>query len=276
VTQKHLIYKQYPTLSTTMQRRDRPVPRKAGRRIAIVSCEPEDQEPMTFKGAKRTLRRLVQMRFDDLGFESAIHRPIRNKTDFPNPGRYGAVVIGGSKLDIFDEDLKRYEWMRYLLDFVRETHAKVPILGICFGHQAVGRAFGAELKRYGPAVGYEVGYSEVRLTPEANSDTLFNSLPGVFNALFSHFSYIANTPDGGTALVFSQNPENQSVQAFRMGESTWAVQFHPEYPPEAVRDLVFARREKIGAIVDVSQILADLDSQQRHDHLVLKNFAELL
>jgi GMP synthase (glutamine-hydrolysing) len=248
-------------------------PRKRMKRIALVSVEPDDQERMSFRGKKRTLRELVSMRLRDFGLEPIIHRPVKNEADFPKKGECSGIVIGGSKLDIFDKDLEKYDWMKRLLDFIREAHGSVPLLGICFGHQAVGRAFGGELKRYGPQVGYEVGYSPVILMPDSYDDPLFQKLPKRLNALFSHFSYIANTPAAGATLAVSENPANPSIQAFRVGESTWGVQFHPEYPPEAVRDLLVARRERISGFVDVDRKVLELETGRRHDEIVLERFA---
>lgn len=251
-------------------------PRRRNKKVAIVSVEPSDQELMSFRGKKRTLRELVRMRLKDFGLEPIIHRPVADAKDFPKKGKYYGVVIGGSKLDIFDKDLKSYEWMGRLLDFIREAHGSVPILGICFGHQAVGRAFGGELRRYGPEVGYEVGYSPIILMQDSFDDPLFSRLPKRFNALFSHFSYIGNTPVAGTTLAVSDDPANASIQAFRVGDTTWGVQFHPEYPPQAVRDLLIARRERIESFVDVDKKIGELETERRHDELVLEKFARFI
>jgi GMP synthase (glutamine-hydrolysing) len=246
------------------------------RKVAVISVEPNGQERLSFRGKKRTLRKLLSMRLRDFGLEPAIHRPVNDKSDFPKKGKCSGIIIGGSKLDIFDKDLEKYDWMKRLLDFIRQVHGSVPLLGICFGHQAVGRAFGGELKRYGPEVGYEVGYSPVLLMQDALADPLFGRLPQRFNALFSHFSYIANTPAAGTTLAVSANPGNPSIQAFRVGDTTWGVQFHPEYPSEAVRDLLIARRERISVFVDVDRKIGELESAGRHDDLVLEKFVSFM
>lgn len=243
------------------------------RRVAVLSCEPNDQGLFSCKGKKRTVREITSLKLKELGLEPIIYRPLNDISDFPSSGQYGAVVVGGSKLDIFDKDLKRYGWMHKLLDFIREAHEKVPIIGLCFGHQAIGRAFGAQLKRFGIDVGYEVGFAPVMLTPEAQHDQLFRGLPDQFDALFSHFCYIATLPEGGTLLAVSDNP---SLQAFRVGETTWGLQHHPEFSVEVIRELIHQRRPLIRHLVNVDAVLRTLECNERHDDIPLKRFAEFV
>ena len=113
------------------------------------------------------------------------------------------------------------------------------------------------------------------LSKNNKNDPLFYNVPEKFDALFSHFSYVANIPQA-TVLVVSQNPENPSVQAFRVGDLTWGIQFHPEYSPEAVADLVQARRKMIEHMVDVDKTLERLKKTEREDVVPFDNFVKLV
>ena len=243
-----------------------------------MSCEPDSQKHMTFRGRPRPNREIVSIRLKELGLEPIIYRPLKDVDDFPAPGEYGAVVMGGSKLYIFDKDLAEHEWMRKLLDFIREAHEKVPILGLCFGHQVIARAFGTDLKMYGPDIGGELGFVPVRLTTEGQRDLLFKGLPKRFEALFAHFSYIDTVPDGGILLLTPEDPANPSVQGFRVGEGTWGVQFHPEYPPPGVREVVLSMRAELEDKINIEKTLKALERNvgRRQDNIVLKNFADFL
>lgn len=249
---------------------------KTAKRVAVLSTEPDNQELMGYKGRKHTVRALTSLRLRELGLEPIIHRPLKDMKDFPDIGKYGSVVVGGSKLDIFDKDLEKHDWMKRLLDFIRDAHGKIPLIGICFGHQAVGRAFGASLKRFGPEIGYEVGPSPVLLTTAGKYDMLFRFMPNSFDALFSHFCYISNVPKHGVSLAVSANPTNPSVQAFRVDSTTWGVQFHPEYPRQGLRDLTIARRHLIEDIVNVNQVLEKLEEGPRVDSKILETFARIV
>jgi GMP synthase-like glutamine amidotransferase len=96
----------------------------------------------------------------------------------------------------------------------------VPTLGICLGSELLARAAGARAGRLSVA---EVGWSEVRLTGAGLADPVLSALPERFEALQWHH-YGNDLPDGAVALA-----ENEaSLQAFRLGDTCWGVQFHPE------------------------------------------------
>jgi GMP synthase (glutamine-hydrolysing) len=246
--------------------------RKIGKRVAIISCEPDNQEPMSFRGKQATIREILRVTAADLLLEPIMHRPVSDINDFPVQGEYGSIIIGGSKLNLFDEDIKKYEWMKRLLGFIREVHGTVPILGICYGHQAIGSAFGATLKMFDNS--YEVGYAPIHLTEAARKDPLFRNSPSTMQAMFSHFSYVSTVPEDATVLADSRL--NKSLQAFRVGEATWGIQFHPEYTAQCVRNIVEARRDAIQHLVDVDYVLRKLDTVQRHDLVPLRNFAKFV
>jgi len=244
------------------------------RRVAFISCEPDSQEPLSFRGKLKTIREISSIRLRELGLEPTIYRPLKDISDFPELGKTGGIVIGGSRLSLHDRE--QNEWMKKLLDFIQSAHGKVPILGLCFGHQAVGISFGSKLKKFNSNIGCEVGFSEVMRTPESKQDYLLGESPEIFDALFSHFDYLATESPHFTVLLRSTNPENASIQAFRAGDSTWGLQFHPEYTTGVVRDLVHARQKILEPIIDVDLALFGLCRVHRTDTAPLRNFANFM
>lgn len=241
------------------------------KKLAFVSTEPDNQESMRFRGRKCTIREMLSSQLKERGLEPIIYRPVADLSDFPKLDRCHGIILGGSKLNILDEDIARHPWMAKLVDFIRESHGKMPMLGLCFGHQAVGRAFGSDI---GKLKLYEVGFRGV-YAKNNKDDQLFFNVPEKFDALFSHFSYVSDIP-GATVLAVSQDPENPSVQAFRVGDLTWGIQFHPEYSADGVADLVIARRKAIEHMVDVDHVLEGLKRQERYDTLPFENFVRLV
>lgn len=55
-------------------------------------------------------------------------------------------------------------WINELVDFVKKvlSQDRVRVIGVCFGHQIIGRAMGAKVARSN--LGWEVSVSEVNLT----------------------------------------------------------------------------------------------------------------
>jgi len=250
------------------------MPRPIKRRVAFISCEPDSQEPLSFRGKLKTIREISSIRLRELGLEPTIYRPLKDISDFPDLGKIGGVVVGGSKLSL--HDLEKNDWMKKLLDFIQRAHGNVPVLGLCFGHQAVGISFGSKLKKFNSTIGCEVGFSEVMRTAESAKDPLIGESPAIFDALFSHFDYLATESPNFTVLLRSTNPENHSIQAFKVDDSTWGLQFHPEYTTGVVRDLVHARQKILEPIIDVDLALFGLCRIHRADTAPLRNFANFM
>src|SRR5204863_8678885 len=85
----------------------------------------------------------------------------------------------------------------------------------------------------GPSSEPEVGWFEVELTAEGRDDPVLGFLPSRFEAFQWHF-YTHGLPAGAVELARSR----VCTQAFRLGESAWGVQFHPEVTLEQVESWV--------------------------------------
>lgn len=151
-------------------------------------------------------------RFDEWSFASA--------TPPPRPlDSYDAVLVFGGAMHVDQED--RHPWLRDESDWLRNLlERRVPTLGICLGSQLLAQAAGA---RVGPLAEAEIGWSEVELTDAGARDPVLSELPLRFVALQWHH-YAHELPDGAAALAESP----ASLQGFRLGETCWGVQFHPE------------------------------------------------
>ena len=134
-------------------------------------------------------------------------------------GDYDAVLSFGGAMHSDHDD--RHPWLRdekALLAKLLEDG--VPLLGVCLGAQLLAEAAGACPR---PAAEPEIGWLEVELTGEAADDPLLAPLPPRFEA-FQWHSYEFPLPPGATALAHSP----LCVQAFRLGDASWGIQFHAE------------------------------------------------
>jgi GMP synthase (glutamine-hydrolysing) len=141
-------------------------------------------------------------------------------TPLPQPlEAYGAVLVFGGSMHPDQDDL--HPWLRDELEWLRELlEGPVATLGICLGSELLAQAAGARVARLAMP---EIGWSEVALTETGRADSIMSMLPERFTALQWH-SYGHELPPGAVALA-----ENAaSLQAFRLGETCWGVQFHPE------------------------------------------------
>lgn len=245
-------------------------------KVAVIGCGPASQEPLTYMDTRWTVRGLVSKKIQALASERGqiiephIYWPAGYQWDYPTPGTYDAVIIPGSKLNIDDQGLKQNPWMHGLMHFIRSIDKDVPTLGICFGHQAMARAHGAEVKRIPAPTIAEIGFAPVFSTNDASSDTIFDTMPERYDGLFSHFTYVSSRPENGTVLAGGILPD--MVQAYRIGESKWGVQFHPDYSPQNISELVESRKDRLAEMLDLSKIKTI--NPAREDHKVLEKFIE--
>lgn len=108
------------------------------------------------------------------------------------------------------------------LDAVKSFKGKIPILGICLGHQSIGAAFGGEIVRSGKI--YHGKLSEIT----HDGKGVFNGLPSPFSATRYHSLVIRRTslPEQFEISAMSEDGEIMGIRhKMYMVEG---VQFHPE------------------------------------------------
>lgn len=237
-----------------------------GQRIAIINCSPPGSY-FVHGGKRYTASELLAMKAQESGAEARIYRPAENRDDFPSMDDFDAAIIPGSRLDIDGPGRKANPWMEGLISFILRAHqARKPMLGICFGHQAIGVAFGCRIGRIPPPQNLEIGLVPLELTDEGADDELFHGVPRRFDAMMWHYRFIEPAPAGGTVLA--RGPGGM-IQAFRIGKTTWGVQFHPDYSAEDVAERM--ERQKAALVKDTDLAAVKL-AGPRKDALVLDNF----
>ncbi len=108
-------------------------------------------------------------------------------------------------------------------DYVRHFHGKIPILGVCLGHQCIGQVFGGKVVRAGRIMHGKT--SEIK----HDGRTIFTDLPNPFTATRYH-SLIVD-PEGldedfeHTAWTVDRD-ELMGIRS--KSAPTEGVQFHPE------------------------------------------------
>ncbi|MEZ5776219.1 MAG: glutamine amidotransferase [Hyphomicrobiaceae bacterium] len=203
-----------------------------------------------------------------LGFDMADIRAIDLEAGDPLPkaGDVAGVVISGSVAMITE----RRDWAERTARWIADNAAKVPILGVCFGHQLVAHALGGRVDWC--AKGSEYGTRPIVLTDEGAADPLFAGTPARFKAQAAHSQGVKELPGG--ALLLAHN--DHSVQAVRYAAMAWGTQFHPEFDKPLMEVLFRDYRDELGRIgVDVPAAAAALE-ETSSAMSVLGNFAAIV
>lgn len=175
-------------------------------------------------------------RFDgwlaDRGVTARVVRPYAGDP-IPKDVEDGLLVLGGSMSSLDDG---AYPWLADIRSLLRAAdQAGRPSLGICLGAQLMAQAFGGSTA-IGEA-GLEAGVTRVEWRPEAESDPLFRGLPSPTSAASMHGDAVVTLPPGAIWLGESSP---YRYQAFRVGTSSWGVQFHPEVDLARYREWIVA------------------------------------
>jgi anthranilate synthase component 2 len=108
-------------------------------------------------------------------------------------------------------------------DVIQAYHQRVPMLGVCLGHQALGEFFGAKLQRAVRPMHGKV--SEVEIAPQ---EPLFDNLPPKFIVTRYHSLVIKDLPETLVPLAHTTD-STQEIMALRHHSlPLYGVQFHPE------------------------------------------------
>ena len=177
-------------------------------------------------------------------------RPIEGD-DFPSLVKVSGIIISGSPFSVNDNEV----WMRKLEEYIRVAASKnIAILGICFGHQLIAKAFGAAIKKTQQS---EIGTVQINLTVAGVRDRLLRDLPiKNLNVLTFHENIIGGAPYIIRSLGFNAHDANQVIA---VGDNVRGVQFHPETRSEMIKTLIYLSIDNLAKEgIDTQKILKNI------------------
>ncbi|ACV63640.1 glutamine amidotransferase class-I [Desulfofarcimen acetoxidans DSM 771] len=179
-----------------------------------------------------------------------------------------AVIITGSHSMITDND----NWSIYLSRWLRASvHESIPVLGICYGHQLLARAFGGYVD-FHPG-GKEIGTVNIELTEQGENDPLLSVLPKKFLGHVTHAQSVINLPVSGQLLAKNCF---EGHHAFSINNNIWGVQFHPEFNAGITREYI---NEQAPCLIKEGYDINQLHNSVRehvYGKILLKRFWELI
>ncbi|KAM6534823.1 hypothetical protein FALCPG4_004446 [Fusarium falciforme] len=209
-------------------------------RLAVLECDTPFPSVNASRGSYGDIfRDLLLKGLDSLGEKGSDVSLDLSKWDvvtaqeYPNVDDVDGFLLTGSKFTAFHDD----PWILKLVDFVSKvyTTTKKPIVGICFGHQIIGRALGANVG-LSPG-GWEICVDRINLN-ETGQKLLGVSSLGLHQM---HRDAVLDVPKGLVSLGSSPRCE---VQGLYEPGRVISFQAHPEFDDFIMSEIMEARYEQ--------------------------------
>lgn len=136
-------------------------------------------------------------------------------------GAYDGLLVLGGDMGAYDDAVAPWlpQARRLLAEAVEED---VPTLAICLGHQLLAVAAGGRVSP--AATGQQIGVLRVQLNEDGRSDPLLGPSGAGARAIHWNNDLVVDAPPHAVELARAQG----GVQAMRLRELVWGIQFHPE------------------------------------------------
>jgi len=165
---------------------------------------------------------LIARRVRETGVYSEI-LPCTVDTDEIEAREPHGLILSGGPCSVYDEEGPQLD--PTLLNLERPDGSSVPVLGICYGLQAMAHQLGGEVER---ADRREFGRAQIQV-PSNNGvgkPTLFEGVPSGSTVWMSHSDHLTALPEGYEVIA---RTDNAPVAAVRDTDAPhYGVQFHPE------------------------------------------------
>lgn len=109
------------------------------------------------------------------------------------------------------------------IELIQTYYEKIPILGICLGHQAIGAAFGGEIKRASI-----IKHGKTSMIAH-NGESVFSGLPSQIEVMRYHSLIIEKSSIPEHLECIAHSMDDQEIMAIKHRDyPVFGLQFHPE------------------------------------------------
>ncbi|WP_333805647.1 aminodeoxychorismate/anthranilate synthase component II [Sulfurospirillum sp.] len=110
------------------------------------------------------------------------------------------------------------------LEVIKHFGGKIPILGICLGHQAIGQAFGGKVVR-----AKRMMHGKTSTTKQLHNSCLFDGLPETFTTTRYHSLTVEQESLPAVVIPTAYSTDDHEIMALQIKDKQiYGVQFHPE------------------------------------------------
>ena len=162
---------------------------------------------------------LIKRSCRELGFEAEMLYAKADYKEFEEFMKRGIarIIISGGPKSVYEE---APNLGTTVCEMIINEKIRMPVLGICYGHQMIAHFWGAKV---GKGKSAEYGTGKIIVDDE---DEILKGMPKEFTAWVSHYDEVKEVPEGFVSLAHS---DTCSIEAMRHKERPiFGVQFHPE------------------------------------------------
>jgi GMP synthase-like glutamine amidotransferase len=178
----------------------------------------------------------------------------------PNMESFDWLIVLGGPMSVHDEHL--YPWLVAEKNLIRQAmQEKKVVIGICLGAQLIAHVAGAGV---GPNTQPEIGFYPVDFNENAKNDPVFRYFPKHLTTFHWHGD-IFGLPENAVNMASS---EITPCQAFRLGETIFGFQFHPECTIKSITSMIEYGKEELDP---ASYIQSEPEIRRLMNHIILNN-----
>jgi len=162
---------------------------------------------------------LIKRNCRDLGYEAEMLYAKAKYELFEEYVKSGIsrLILSGGPKSVYEETPNLGT---VVCEKIKEDEIRIPLLGICYGHQMIAHIWGGKV---GKGESAEYGVGEIEIDDE---DVIFKGVPKKLRIWVSHYDEVKELPEGFVKLAHS---ETCGIEAMRHKElPIFSVQFHPE------------------------------------------------
>ncbi|MEI6758572.1 MAG: glutamine-hydrolyzing GMP synthase [Chlorobium sp.] len=196
---------------------------------------------------------LIARRIRELGIYSEI-LPYNASPETIREHNPRALILSGGPTSVYGESAILPDGAIFSLG--------IPILGICYGLQAIAKHFGGEVAS---SAKHEFGRSKILVNHDNDHESLlFRNIPDS-DVWMSHGDKVTRLPEGFRITATSENSEMCAIESFgsKAALKVYGLQFHPE-----VQHTLYGKQLLSNFLIDIAGIKPDWSSKSFIEHQI--------